>query len=137
MNDYDSRIKSLRPIGWDEIQNHYTLIFIDAIIELLNKLGYAEGMEFELRNSKKKKSRMSFRTQDVLGIKYSKFPTPQNSFYGKEFKYEFFIRYLTGDRNPNLSENIMVIPPTSPDIDFWSDLYNYLRIEARAKKQSK
>lgn len=136
MINFDNRIQSLQPVDWSEIQNHYGCMFQDAIVALLNKLGYGEGDEFKFEE-KKRKSRMGNKGQVVLSIKYTKFTIPQDPITQRWFRYDFEILYLTGDPDPRGEVNMMIVPPTCPEADFWSDVYNYLRIEAKSRRRVK
>lgn len=135
MNDFDSDIKNLRPISWHEIEWHYVQLLENAVALLLQKMGYEENQEFWFDGPKKRKSRLSFRTDSVLSIRYNSHPSSSDKNFPFHREYEFLIRYKTDDAK--FPENIMVIPPTFPGVDFWCDIYNYLRIEAKSVKKSK
>lgn len=133
MTNFDDVIRNLKPITAFEISEHFMSLYAAGIIQLLRNLGFGENTPFNF-DEKKKKTRLSFHSNTIISIEFEK--VPENSSYSCRnlHGYYFKVVYIWDEYGEC---NIMNIGPETPNLEWWSDIYNYLRIEYNAMKKKK
>lgn len=139
MEQFENLIDKFKPIEAHQIDFFYAEKFATAVLKLLIKLGVQDGEIYHFDKRKKHLrglDKLNYIDGAMIGIAYY-CAHDKDTFDTVEVDGEFyeFLWYFMDKFNGEPYENCSPLQIT--DMDTWSRIYNYLRIEANSKPKYK
>ena len=136
MEQFEELIEKLKPIYANQIDYYYVEKFAISVLKLLIKLGIKEGEIYRFDERKKRLRQIEAYNTGISFCFYDKTDRYNSYIYDRvpfEDKFVEFTRYNADYFNEQYLENCATAQLF--DMEWWSRIYNYLRLEVNSKKQ--
>lgn len=136
MEQFEELIEKLKPIYANQIDYYYVEKFAISVLKLLIKLGIKEGEIHRFDERKKRLRQIEAYNTGISFCFYDKKDRYNSYIYDRvpfEDKFVEFTRYNADYFNEQYLENCATAQLF--DMEWWSRIYNYLRLEVNSKKR--